>query len=402
MKKTIYLICFSLLGLGAISCQKEKMTADLKLSREPIVFGARTLQTKGQPQLNTLSELAIQDFGVNAWYSPDGESFESGSPIHFLANHRFGTMDASTDASANSIWQGLSHASGDKVPDPVYYPLDGSLSFFCYAPYRDNSEFKDIIVENDPAASITSQLENYLSGSPLIRFTPEKKVSSQIDFVAAKPTLNWKKGQGKVPLDFTQHLTTSLIFRCNYVGSLNNEKIIIKNIQIRNVIGSEYLYFTKDGDILGHKWCNDISPEDGSTVMPTTNYSLSIEDGSLSSDAYLNPATAENNYQQINPYPNGIMYVLPQTFPNDGEDFNREIHPNIAVTYEIRNSLDEKVEENTLMYDLRGTQEWLIGKPIAYNITIVIAVRKDLIVNSVVLKDWEPANNQHNPEEILY
>ena len=402
MKKTIYFICFSLLGLGSISCQKENMTAELKISREPIVFGAQTPQTKGQPQINALSELALQDFGVSAWYSPDGEAFENGSPIHFLANHRFGTMDAYTDASAASTWQGLSRTGEEKSPDPVYYPLDGSLSFFCHAPYRDTSEFKDIIMENDPAENITSRLDNYLPGSPLIRFTPEKLVSNQIDFVAAKPTLNWKKGQGKVPLDFTQHLTTSLIFKCNYVGSLNNEKIIITNIQIRNVIGSEYLYFTKEGDVLGHKWCNNISPEDGSAAMPTASYVLSNEDGSLSREAYLSPATAENNYQQINPYPNGIMYVLPQTFPNNGEDFNREKHPNIAVTYEIRNSLDKKVEENTLEYDLRGTQDWLIGKPIAYNITIVVAVRKELIVNSVVLTDWVDAQNQHDPEEILY
>lgn len=390
MKKQIYLICISLLGLGAVSCQKEKMTSEPTPSRVPIVGTARTPETKGAPRLNGLGDLADQDFGLSAWYTPEGSEFGQGSTL-YIANHRFGTLD-------NINWQGISKGPEGKSLDPVYYPLDGSLSFFCYAPYRDNSEFRDIVFDNDPPESITSRMDNYLPGSPLIKFTPEKETKDQIDFMAANPVLNWGRRQGDIPVDFALHLTTKVQLHCKVRGAVNDEeRIIISNVTLKDIIGSEYLYFTKEGDALIHKWCNDISPVDGSSSMPRTEYELSIENGALN-----NASLNTDSFTYINETPVGDMYLLPQVFKDEDGTADPGKYPQqLWIDYQIFNG-DDIVESNTLKYELRGTEAWPSGKTVAYYITLDIAVRKDLIVETVVLKDWDNAQNTHNPEEILY
>lgn len=403
MKNTIYLICFSLMGLGTISCQKEQMATEPASSQDPIVFSAQALQTKGESPLDNLEALMLKDFSVSAWYTPDEKEFGDGSEIPYIANHRFGTLDG--EIAENTIWQGISRDDANaKTPNPVYYPLDGSLSFFCYAPYSEISESSNIRFINNPEEAITSQLTNYIPNSPLIQFAPAASPSEQIDFVASEPVLNWKKGDGLVSLDFSKHLTTRLLFFCDYNGVLNNEeKIIVKSVQISNVIGSEYLYFTKDNDgVVGHQWCKTISPEDGSTLMPRTSYVLSLDRGELNPEAYLKKHITNSDYIQVNERQEGRMYVLPQEFGKGEGACDGKKDPVLFITYQIKNGENKTVEEASLGYDLRGTQEWEIGKTVAYYITLGVNPRKDLIVKTVVIEDWDDAGNTHNPEEILY
>lgn len=394
MKKTTYLLCLSLLMLGGSSCQKEK-TEELDNSREPLVFSASTPRTKGQRELDHLDELANQDFSVSAWYTAEGKEFGNNS-LHYLANHRFGTLD-------NQVtWQGIARSDNNEAsPDPVYYPLDGSLSFFCYAPYRNPEEFQDIIINNTPPEGITNK-ENYLPGSPVIQFTPESSAARQIDFIASDPVLDWKKGDGIVPLNFTKHLTTKIQFWCKYEGVINNEeKVLVDNIMIHNVIGSEYLYFTQQGGKLGYAWCSDVSPDGGET-MPRNSYSLSIENKELINDANAYLDTEE--FKFVNAEVTGKIYLLPQVIPPMPEEgaYEEEDFPYLQISYQILNKDNQTVEKNTLKYDLRGSEDWPIGKTVVYTITIKVAQRKELVVNSVVINDWEDAGNTHNPEELLY
>lgn len=405
MKKTIYYI-FLLLCFGALSCQKEK-PVDIIPSREVIQFSSRIAETKGAPLLRNLEDLSTQDFSVNAWYSPEGETFGSNSRL-YISNHRFGRMNNST------VWQGISRDGEEKKHDPVYYPLDGSLSFFCYAPYSEiNNENSPIQIVNQPNPSITNQWDNYLPGSPLVIYTPAEEVESQFDFIVANPVLDWKKGDGVVSLSFDNHLTSRLEFYCNYSGHINDEeKIYITGIQIENVIGSEYLYFTKEGDKFGYEWCSDISP-DGTENMPLVSYLLSNNDRS-DSDRYLVEGDNMNlpeavpddysivNYRYVNNLASGLMYVLPQTFDQYTSDQDA---PKLHVTYQIRNGQREMIEESVLSYSLKGSKTWEAGKRIQFKITLNIAERKELNVTTVVINDWEDAGNwpsDREPEEILY
>lgn len=397
MKKTLYIISCSLLILGGISCQKEKIASGAHASQDPIEFSVETCGTKGQKELNHEDELVEQDFSVSAWYSAEGEEFRDGA-THYIANHRFGTLDN------KATWRGIARSGSEKTPDPVFYPLAGDLSFFCYAPYRDPAEFQDITIDDNPPEGIKNK-DNYLPGSPVILFSPESSAARQIDFVAAEPILNWSKSDGIVPLDFTKHMTTKLQFWCKYEGIVNDEeKVMIDNIQIGNVIGSEYLYFTDNNGILGHQWCSDVPPE-GSTQMPLSTYSLSIENHELKNgaDAYL----ATDIYKFVNSEITGKVYLLPQKMPARPEvpedETDEEVSfPYLQISYIILNEENKEVEKNTLKYDLRGTMDWPEGKTVAYEITVNVAQRKMLVVNSIVIKPWEDAGNQHTEEEILY
>lgn len=408
MKKTIYLICFSLLGLSAISCQKEKTTTEPSSSREPIMFSARAPRTKGEAPLNSLYDLRDQGFSVSAWYSPNEAEFGDGSEKAYIVNHRFGTLDATI--SESTVWQGIYKAGETEYKaDPVYYPLDGSLSFFCFAPYRELSESSDIRLISNPEEAITSQLAefNYLSNSPLICYTPALNTINQFDFVASEPVQNWKKGDGVIPLDFTKHLTTRLRFYCDYDGQLNDEeKVIVTNIQLANVIGSEYLFFIKDADgNLGHQWCDRISPEDGSQSMPLVTYELSTNREELVNNAYLMKHSNDDAFRWVNYTQNGRMYVLPQAFPekeDENDIVDDEEDPILIITYQIQNNEGLMLDENVVQFDLRGSPAWEMGKTMAYYLTIGVKERKDLNVISVNIEDWIDSHNQHEPEEILY
>ena len=142
-----------LLILLLTACGKERQAAVPVPSDVPIEF--RAPQTKGSDELSTLMRLASQKFSVSAWYTPEGETFGIGS-TRYLKNHCFGTL--STSDYEHATWCGVT--SGGEA-DPVYYPLDGSLSYFCYAPYRDNVEVgegSDVQFIYNPSSSITSPI----------------------------------------------------------------------------------------------------------------------------------------------------------------------------------------------------------------------------------------------------
>jgi len=244
-------------------CTKEQQRALPVASSEPIVFSTVTPQTKGMPELFTLERLAAQDFSVSAWYTPEGATFGAGSTsTSYLFNRRFGTLDT----GPWTHWQGITRTGG-KAADPAYYPLDGTLSFFCYAPYQEDvTSASDVYLISDPPQAV-KELPNFIPGSPVIRFQPEASSEYQIDFIAAPALLDVNRTSSAIPLDFTKHLTTQLRFYINYIGTVSEgEGIKVSQILIQNVISSEYLYFTESGGTRGIEWCTTISPEDGSSL----------------------------------------------------------------------------------------------------------------------------------------
>ena len=391
MRKTIRtsgILAAALAGMAALivcACSK----ADVQMPSMPqaskeIAFSAGAPVTKGAPPLTTLERLAAQHFSVSAWYTPEGETFGSGS-ISYIRNHRFGCMDAPTYTS----WMGIT-AGGASAP--VYYPLDGSLTFFCYAPYRaDVSPSSDVYLNFAPAGGITDQLTDYMAGSPLICFTPSPSPSTQIDFIAATPVPDAVRGGGAVALDFTNHLTTDIQFWCKYAGSLDpSEGVSISRIVIRDVISSEYLYFTEDAGTLGFFWCSTVSPVDGSSTMPIASYTLTGATSDLiTEDAYLYDSTPK----YINNTINGRLYLLPQTLPSGAC---------LDITYVIKNiSSGMTLDENTVSIPLLGTAAWPIGKTVKYTITVGVAERKDVLL-SVSVKPWVDSGNTHTEEELMY
>lgn len=371
-------------------------------SSEPIEFGVSTPQTKGMPELYTLERLAAQDFSVSAWYTPDGETFGTGS-THYLHNHRFGTLETEVlppelPDYEHALWQGITR-TGDKAADPAYFPLDGTLTFFCYAPYRENmTDESDVYVIPNPDPAITTRLANYLPGSPLIRFQPMPSTVNQIDLIASTPLLDVDRSHGTIPLDFTKHLTTQVRFYVNYAGSMDPaEGVKVTQILIQDVISSEYLYFTETPGTLGMEWNSTISPADGTSDMPKASYTLALANSALQ-NAFLEqiddstPEALEASYTFVNQTTNGITYLLPQAIPAGAK---------IEMTYVIqKRSNGDNLDENVIICDIPATP-WPQGKIVRYNITIGVPARQIVHITTSI-EPWVDAGNNHDPEELMY
>lgn len=376
MRKPAIFIILAMPAIAGTACDREPVPA----ARISVEFSARASGTKGAPQLTTVERLAAQHFSVSAWYTPEGEVFGAGSRP-YIRNHRFGL--------SGDTWHGMT-ATG--APDPVYYPLDGTLSYFCYAPYReDTGPDSDICLTVNPETSLTDRLDHYLPGSPLICFSPGTTPATQIDFIAAAPLLDVNRHAGRLVLDFTRHLTTDIQFWCKYEGALNAEEgVTVTRISIRDVIGSEYLYFTENDGIPGQAWCSVISPLDGSGDMPVASYTLSTQALDLiTGENYLDGAEA----LWLNNTINGRLYLLPQTLPEGAF---------LDITYVVKNrGSDARLDENVVSLPLAGTPDWPVGKTVRYTITVPVADRKEARL-AVSILDWTDAGNTHASQELMY
>ena len=371
-------------------------------------------QTKGKVPITTLAELATQDFSVSAWYTPDGETFDGEHSVKYIANHRFGyvTSDLAGETTFPNAWQGVApHASAGIVnANPVYWPLDGTLSFFCYAPYREGDA--DIVLE-DPVtdAAIAARLPGYLPGSPLIRVTPAAAPADQADFLCAPPLLDRSRydAGGAFPLDFSKHRMTQVEFGFNYTGTLVDddglnihEKVRVTSIELQDVIGSKYFYFTATSP--GAAWSGLVSPADPSgSDFPRATYRISAAGGELKTglDANL-PDLAGGTYLTVRKEDNldGLFYLLPQEIPSGAR---------LVVSYNIVDDYAGVRGSEVIMVPLRSDPPtddptlavWPEGKKVRYLLTLDIPNR-GFVTMTAKYYDWENSNNLHPGQELMY
>ena len=415
MRKTvILLIAASLLLAGACSKVPEGEWRVPVASDVPVAFAVGGQQTKSLAPITTLAALAEQDFSVSAWYSPEGEIFDGVHSVKYFANHRFGyvTSDLAGETTFPNPWQGVApHASAGIVnAKPVYWPLDGTLSFFCYAPYRAGSA--DIVLEEPVTdAGIISRLPDYLPGSPLIRVTPPETAASQFDFLASPALLDRSRHDdaGRFPLDFSQHRMTQVEFWFAYKGTLQNdpsqtqtfEQARVSSIEIRNVVGSKYCYFSEAPDrTMGCAWSENVSPADpadGSAALPQTTYRLVSDTGGelkTGLDASLEDIENGGNYRFINDTPAGHLFLLPQKLPADAK---------LVVNYAILNLYAGTRVTETVTLDLAAgsVTEWPEGKVVRYLLTLDLPERGVVGVRTQIFP-WEDAGIPYYEQEMLY
>jgi len=415
-------------ALAAAACTKDLSHSGLDpespaASEAPIEFAVGG-GTKGQAPITSLAALAEQDFSVSAWYSPQGETFDvpGGTAVKYITNHRFGyvTSDLAGETTFPNPWQGVApHASAGMVnPNPVYWPLDGTLTFFSYAPYRADAaletlpvpDTRDIVLE--PAvtdAGIISRLPGYLIGSPLLRVTPAASVADQVDFLCAPPALDRTSAGGSLPLDFSRHRMTQVEFWFAYKGPLQSdpsqtqtfEQARVSSIEIQNVVGSKYMYFTETTPYLtGNTWSDTVSPADpanSTAELPKTTYLLkSTEGGELKTglDASLEDIENGGAYRFINDTPAGHLYLLPQTLPAGAR---------LVINYTILNLYAGTRVSEVVTWNLdAGTvTAWPEGKVVRYLITLDLPARGSVGVKTLVIP-WEDSGNVHNEQELLY
>jgi len=422
VKSTRLLLAFAALPLLLSACTKVP-AGDRRVpaaSDVQVAFGLDGA-TKGLSPLTTLPVLAQQDFSVSAWYTPEGETFcgpESES-LPYFTNHRFGYLKGADedDSYANHAWQGVRRTSASLSENPVYYPLDGTLSYFCYAPYREaaggpalpdfTADFPDFAPASDIAlgdpvddADVIARLPGYLPGSPLLCVTPAASAADQADFLAAPPVLDKSRldAGGQLSLDFSKHRMTQVEFAFNYKGTLANtadiqESVRVTGITVRDVIGSRYFYFTEEGPYeVGCSWSDAVSPAapaDAAAYFPQASYTLSAAGGDLKTYSLGGlPEASGNNHETVST-PLGILYLLPQT---------HRIGARLEIAYSIVEQHGVARASEVVSYELAETPAWPEGKRVVYLITLDIPAR-GVVGLSAVITDWLDAGNSNHPGE---
>ena len=416
MRKTAILLIVASLLLSACSKAPAGARRVPVASEVPVAFAVDGPQTRSQAPLTTLAALAAQDFSVSAWYSPEGEIFDGEHSVKYFANHRFGYIKGASedDSYANHAWQGVSRSPTSVLsPNLVYWPLDGSLSFFCYAPYREGDT--DIVLE-DPVtdAGVIARLPDYLPGSPLIRVTPAETAAGQADFLCAPPLLDRDRIDegGAFPLDFSKHRMTQVEFGFNYIGTLVDddvlnihEKVRVTSVEIQQVIGSRYFYFKESpSNGVDGAWSELVSPSDPSGAdFPKASYRISTAGGELKTglDANL-PEQGSGTYLTVRKEDtlDGVFCLLPQTVPAGA---SLVVSYNIVDDYAgVRGSevitvplcSDPPTDHPTLAV-------WPAGKKVRYLITLDIPNR-GFVSMTAKYYDWNDANNPHPGQELMY
>ena len=394
-------------------------------SEAPIEFAVGE-GTKGQAPITTLTELAKRDFSVSAWYVAPGKAFRDGDAtrIAYIANHRFGYLTNDPDHDAFSdAWRGVAaHAAttGAAAAAPVYWPLDGSLTFFCFAPYRADAaldtppvpDTRDIVLEAPVTdAGVIARLPGYLPGSPLLRVTPAAAAADQVDFLAAPAVLDKRRtdNAGRFPLDLGQHRMTSLDFQFNYDDSYEDsehnihhylsagESVRVLSIVVRDVIGSKYLYFT-GGAPYEAVWSDAVSPADketASTPLPTVTYTLNaVKNGSGELGygyEYELPEKSGSNYKAV-VLDKGHLYLLPQTLSDEAA---------LEISYAVFDGTNYKGITEILSLKLNsGLAAWQPGTKVTYKITLNIKPYQSASF-TVLVEKWLFSGNDHPETELL-
>ena len=422
--------------------------------------------TKGVAPISTLKELALQDFSVSAWYTPQGETFEADGAhsLKYIENHRFGYVTnnlggLTLNSQFTQSWRGVNkHGStGSVTSNPVWWPLDGTLTFFCYAPYREEAigsvatdtesltaaklhappemtpalPLRDVIPGSSPEerfphsdilleapldptadAAVISRLPGYLPGSPLIRVSPSASVSDQVDFLAAPPLLDRRRTDagGKFPLDFRQHRLTQVEFLFNYDGQLDDvnestdetkETVRVTSIEIKNVIASKYLYFTESTPYVWDcAWSDAVSPADkSSSDLPRASYRIDSEAGELITGyaASLPRANGANdNHRTVIPdNGKGRVYLLPQELSDDVElEISYAIYEKHGVTLKVSDLVTLKLRRPALT-------AWPMGKLVRYYITLQIPPHQNSTFTVQVYPWTNSGNSQGGAQELL-
>ena len=379
------------LGLAACACGKtltQEEPREPEVSGVPIAFAVEGQTTKGEAPVTTLAALAAQQFGVSAWYSPDGQAFSAAGNTGYMvySNHRFGYVTdnlAGLTAFPNP-WQGVNAPEGGGLTkNPIYWPFSGTLSFFCYAPYRADAalatppdpDTRDIVLEGPVTdAGIIARLPDYLRDSPLICVTPAASAAGQADLLVAPPLLDRSRfsSAGQSPLDFSKHRMVQVEFRFNQTGFVEDAEkkaVRVTGINLNNIVGSKYLYFTKNAqNETGCAWSDAVSPaspDDLAAPLPRASYGITAAAGELV-ETDLPERNGANDNHIASQTQKGMLFLLPQTLPADAE---------VVVSYALVDGQESPVVTGTKTYALvqPTLTEWPEGKIICYKLTLDLA-----------------------------
>ncbi len=307
------LICF-LMGC-------EKNMEEMKSRR--IVFDVVDGNTKGESLLTTSN---IESMCVSAY---EGALFSNSSIVGNF-------MDRALVRRIASSW----------VSDvDYYYPFDGTVSFFAYAPYVQDSN--------------VCNFKNYSRGFHSLEYSPSENVSSQTDFCVAIPILNRTKESGVVQFQL-QHVMSNIQISAALEGELPpGQTLYIDELTLEGFVKSKRL--STSGSSPFFIWSSDGSRD--------RNYSLKRVNNQLINS----PITPHPDYVLLNGSGSkGMLFLLPQTL------LGNEI---LTINFGWYDSGKKVMERDVSLRFPKG--QWRPGEIVKYKVKLEI----NQFTLSVI--DWE-------------
>lgn len=358
----IYLKAFTVIIvlLVVVACSHDEYGISHKgISTRVVCFNAglypENNATKG---LVPLDNTNLFTMGVFAGYEEEADNFGAMSPANdYIDNVRY------TRSFIENPFAGA---------DVCYWPFSGKLSFFAYSPFISRT-----FLQFSP---------DYVSGYPILCFTPAEDVSSQPDFCIADPVLNQHPTTAPIPLVF-HHALSQVVFAANYSGvipdivSTSPLYVKVDNIRVSNVIGKKNVMMSNGSPCF--EWQNDADCPGSDRV----DYHLDRSIGRQISDVALPQATepATDNYMDICTG-NGRMYLIPQSM-GYGDIF-------LEVTYGYYETLEGKEILRTSVTTSCPLPEveWLPAHAYRYKFTINLA-SSSVVSPSVEVVLWNEVDN---------
>lgn len=305
--------------------EQKVLTTDEAFSKplylHPIETVNKTQKNLGPTTRGTMNESTVVDnFGVSANYIPKKDGVEQ-----FLFQNEKATKEGSN-------W----FVAGNKT-----WPLDGSVSFYAYAPY------------NDP--SLQWKGDDKVAQNKTIHYKVPENVKEQPDFIVAKSKdKSFTSSSANTPVDLQfSHALTAITFSV----SDDMEKGKINSITIEGVKGEgDYDLSDNKSD---NKW--DLSK---STATGSYTVSFDGEEGKVEGQRALTGGANDNK----------VLMMIPQTL-GDGAKVTINITPT------------DKSAVN-LTFDLKDTQ-WVAGNHVTYLLSTTKIIK--LNMGSVTYPHWQTA-----------
>lgn len=301
--KNIFWIAYFIISfLLFTACDKEIST---EAGQDTIGFNIEAI-TRGSIQ-NTDN---LPGFGVFAYYHATGGFNEAISTPDYMYN-----ISVQKNAS-------------DWVYAPLrYWPLNGSLSFFAYAPHSS---------ETGGALSLSSETN---AGPPILTYTVSDNVAQQFDLLAATPVYATTDKSNKVHFEFNHALS-----RINFDAKLSSALPSGWTVQVKEIeIGS----FKNKGNYAFDAWVLASDATDKSYAMSVAN-------------SLLRNVTVGTTFQPVSA-DNANLFMIPQSV--DPGDIIK-----ITLLFNKNGTPEERVFERPLTDIVTHLEE---AK--AYNVKITIS-----------------------------
>lgn len=332
--------------------------------------------TKGTRPIDDKETLARYGFGVYAGYTQPGVKFGSGSQA---ANYMKNTK-IEQDPKSPDKWI---------ASNQFYWPINGSLSFFGYAPY-----FKQQDADANGQSFIIPS-KDYKGGLLRGTYKPDPNVTTQLDLCLSIPVLDRLSSEGPVPMNF-KHALTRVFFFVNGLGADSDRfRYRVTDIYLKGVVGTNTVTYVMDEDV-PFEWdpIRDTTARDGEYHLTYNRDQPHLTDSwvKVSSDSH--EASKMENFVKINSTDNGRLYLLPQELTDDA---TVQI---VLTAYTLTGSSWTIISElPPVEYKLPRGAAWEPSKTISYFATIDIP---NLCVFDMTAykTDWEDSGNVFDPQFI--